>query len=82
MKEVRSYYVSAICDQCGVERTWTQDTDPADPGESAFHLGFDMRDPRWSREPKGLWFHERDCLMRWVDANIVEYLRHPEGMSA
>lgn len=77
-QQTTTYTITGTCDQCQVVKTWQRAShinDEATPME----LGFEMRDPRLYRSPDGvLWFHESSCLHRWVDANLVEYLRHPE----
>lgn len=76
----RTYHVTATCDNCGVVRTWDQKDNP-DADDPTLELGFDMLDPK--RYDRGLlWFHEAACVHAYIEANVIEHLRHPEGVHA
>jgi hypothetical protein len=73
----RTYTFTATCDHCGTVVSWQQPKSLDHDDE--IERGFTMIDPK--RFDRGiLWFDKAACVHAYVEANVIEYLRHPEGV--
>jgi hypothetical protein len=72
----RTYTFTATCDHCGTVVSWQQ---PTSTEYDDLQRGFTMLHPR-RFDGETLWFDKAECVHAYVEANVIEYLRHPEGV--